>query len=1549
MNNDNGTLNFGTAIDLSGFDEGMNQIAQKAAELGSNVEVESARISELLTKVPTVNLDFVSNAAQTLGTIDSAFAEIDLVVDENKAAIRELEAEYEKLSQIDISGNSGEVDVNAINEQKQAIQENIALRQQVIEESGKIADALAQTEQRIISESEAVATSSTSIREQLGQIGAACEQHEAVLDRLENEYKQLTAKMSKAFMSGDDKEYHALKQKQEALKKEISERKKALTELRNQSNALEEEATKLEKNTQATEKNAQKHVSLRTQIRQVREELVQMEASGQRGTAAYRALQEEAGRLTDMMADATTQANIMAHDQRGFQGVISGLTGMSGAFSAVTGTMSLFAGENEELQKIQTKLQSVMAITMGLQQVQQTLNKDSAFTLVTLNGLKEWWNKLLVIGAGAQAEEAAATTADTAAEVANTGATAANTAAKQANAGATGAATAATGANTAGQVANTGAAAAGTAANIGLAGAFRMVGAAIKSIPIFGWIAAAIGAIIGVVSHFVSKAKEAKEAIKEQNKYLEEGNKAYADAASKISHYQARLDTFNGTKEQEKELVKKLNDEFGTEMGYCKSIAEWKKKLADKSEDYCKAMMAEANASALAAEAAKLYTEALALQDSVKYKTYDTSWFATDEQDERRILGEADTLMKRRQALLDKMEEQTKEAARIRAKADLGGHIDPNSSTKKSGKGSGNTFDPKKAALEQKKAIEAYRDAVKKYINNSEQEITQAIVDAQEEGMIKELNTLALNTARQKQEWQDRLRELAEVKKQAEHDYYMSKKGATEVGWAESARGKMSIEEYKQELLQNEQINEQYQARLTQIEEQAAAARLAIQQKYTDALVSEFGTIEQKSELLTRQWFKRLNEVQRIAPEMMQQAIDAMEKDFENLEISNFKINMNWDGVFGNLGEQSIQALQYNLDKVKDYFEKAKKSMSVQEIKEFQEAISKMETEIASRNPFTAFHKSLKDISAAKDEFINAMNDWKTAQEEQTAAKNAYNEALEAQKTLQEQVNNGELTEDSEAYKNAENALAKAKTDLANATVKANNAEQRTLNARNNLTSAYKTFANNLKGVGGVIKDVGGKAKNLAEALGSDISAGLGKALDFIDEVIGATSDVISAIGDVGKNVAKGVESTVDAAAQGTTAAAAAGATAISTIEKASVILAVISAALQIATAIANLFNNDDEKQEEIEKLQRRIDQLQWELDNSEAVRIRDRHGDAVARLKEIYADVTKEVLRLHGVADDMMRGFRGHIYQLVYSSEIYRKSIQKIADEYAKLSYTADKTLGAEKYKEGRKQIENLAEQQILLQKQINEENSKKKTDHGKIEEWQRQIQENAAEMAKIINEMLEDIIGFTVEDLASELGNAFFDAFKEGEDAAEAWGKKVNDIVGDILKRMMIQKLLEEPLGEIFNRYKKKWFGDDGRFRGFNAVEGSLTDFANELNSMVGSFSSAMNELPDELREMLMGEAERQGVSKGIATASQDSVDENNARLTTIQGHTYTLVQGQEELNRTTNAILERVTGIERNTSEANNKLDAMSKNIRQIKDTTDDIQTRGIKIKA
>lgn len=1446
MKRSDGTLSFGTAIDTSDFDAGIERIEGKVSELTSNVEVETAKISQLLTDVPTLNIDVVSNASQSLSTIETAFAEIDRIRDLNAQGIRELEAEYQRL----------------------------------------------------------------------GEQGAAA--------------------FSKATKAGDD-EYRACQRQQQAIQQVINARKRAISEANKQFDSLVKLEQQYKKEAAAAEKSANSQVSIRTRLRQLREELVMMEASGQRGTAQYRALQEETGKLTDAWADATTQANILAHDQRGMQGLISGISGVAGAFSVAQGTMSLFAGENEDLQKIMVKVQSLMAITIGLQQIQQTLNKDSAFTLVTLNGLKEWWNKLLAIGTGEQTAETAATVANIAAQGANTAATIADTAAQTANNAATNAGTAATASNTAGQILNTGAAKAGTIANIGLAGAFRMLGAAIKSIPVFGWILAAIGALIGVVSHFIGKSKEADKEFEQQQEILKAGREAYAKATMEIEDYNTKLANFNGTKEQEKQLVKELNSKYGEHMGYYKTLAEWKAVLKQKGQKYCEMLMLEAQAQAVLNKYTESYINLLEVQDKAKKGDFD-KWYRGKHGDARA----REKAIKEAQEETDKWEAQykdlQKQVQKIKDENDLNFHIDPSTT--------GKTFDPKKAALTQKKSIEEWKKAVKQYIKDAHSEIADYTIKAMADGQAKELNQIELDTVRKRNAWRDQLRQLAEVRQKAEKDYYLSHKGATEVGWANSKRGKMTTDDYVKELLQDPKIAEEFNHVLTAITEQGERDKAEIRRKYTDALINEYGTVEQRIEKLNREWTKKLSTM---PTEYLHNAIKQMNAEFAALESADFKKSINWESVFGDLGKQSLSTLQYNLDKIKAYFASNKDSMGATEIKDYQEAITKMEDEIASRNPFVALHKSIKDIGNAKSEFIAALQAWREAQDGITTAQQEYNEALAVEQALREQIDLGMLTADSEEYLQAEENLKLAKFRVAEATERSTQAEQRALSARNNITVSYKNFATQLRAIGGVVSDVGGKAQNLASIFSDDVAIGIGKALDTIDAVLDATATVIDAIGDTGKSVSDAMVTTAEASGTAMQSTAQAAATSISTVEKASVILAVISAALQVATAIANLFNDDDAKQKEIENLQRRIDQLQWELDNADAVRLQNNVGDAVQKLRDIYAETTQDVLRLHLTSQQYGNSWTRMIARMRYDSEVYEKSIENIADAYAKVAYTADKALGRKKYDESRKQLENLAEQQILIQKQINNEQSKKKTDHGKIEEWQRQIQEIAQEMASIINKMLEDIIGYTAADLASELGDAFFEAAKQGEDAMEAWHKKVNDIVSDVLQRMLVQKYLEERIGGIFDKYKKQWFGNDGTFKGIDAVIGSMNGFAGELNQVGEEFNAIYQGLSDSLKNYFTGDAEREGTSKGITSESQDSAFERNARLTTIQGHTYTLVQGMNDLNRTGNAVLDKLTGIEKNTSETNEKLDKVDKSIKDVKNMVDEIDRRGLKLRS
>lgn len=461
------------------------------------------------------------------------------------------------------------------------------------------------------------------------------------------------------------------------------------------------------------------------------------------------------------------------------------------------------------------------------------------------------------------------------------------------------------------------------------------------------------------------------------------------------------------------------------------------------------------------------------------------------------------------------------------------------------------------------------------------------------------------------------------------------------------------------------------------------------------------------------------------------------------------------------------------------------------------------------------------------------------------------------------------------------------------------------------------------------------EAEKEFESVGDAVEGTAGKIISSAGQIMTSTLSMINSIITLATTSSTGIQISTTASAK-----------AIQTVEKASVILTIISAAMQVAMAIINLFNKDDEYQEEIERLQERIDQLQWELENTEASRLNE-NIDILKLVKSTYAEVTTEVLKLHSAGMSTWGSFYQIIGKVIYKEEILKKTSQEIAKTYANLEYTVDKALGEKRFDDAKNQLANIAQQQLLIQEQIRNEDAKKKTDHDKIADWERQIIELGEEANKIINDIVEEIMGGSAADLASELGDAFIEAFRAGEDAAEAWGEKVDDIVANVIKRMLVSKYLEEPLGDIFDKYKSKWY-KDGEFAGIDAIMESMNGFANDLNAVGDEFQTIWDSLPDSIKNLItVTDDAREASERGIATASQESVDENNGRLTVIQGHTYTMNENVKLIVLLGDKILEAINIIRANT-EYCKRLDNIDKQISSMRNKLDEIGDDGLRVK-
>lgn len=149
--------------------------------------------------------------------------------------------------------------------------------------------------------------------------------------------------------------------------------------------AIYEEMKRLQEATGKTSLNVGNYSDaakgLTTQIENQTKQLALLRLEGKQGTAEYQQLGKETAILRDAVKDATAEITRMASDTSNLDAVLSFAAGASGGFAAFTGAMELFGSESEEVQEAQKKLQAAIAITTGVQAIQNAVQKQSAIML----------------------------------------------------------------------------------------------------------------------------------------------------------------------------------------------------------------------------------------------------------------------------------------------------------------------------------------------------------------------------------------------------------------------------------------------------------------------------------------------------------------------------------------------------------------------------------------------------------------------------------------------------------------------------------------------------------------------------------------------------------------------------------------------------------------------------------------------------------------------------------------------------------------------------------------------------------------------------------------------------------------------------------------------------------------------------------------------------------------------------------------------------------------------------------------------------------------
>lgn len=1241
-----------------------------------------------------------------------------------------------------------------------------ALEFDIIANNGQINSALAETKRRVQGFTDATVEGGdrmeAAYREAAAQIEAAFKDidtmaaiHSNAIADLEKEYARLGEAAGAAFMKGTakgDEEYRALTAKQQAIKDEIAQRKALLQEVANTADALQKEEQTLNENKAKVEQNAKAKGMLRTQVMNLKNSLAEMEQNGKRNTDEYRAMQAELGRLADAMADANTQAKIMSDDYQNMNTVLEVIGGISGAFSAAQGAVGLFAGENENLQKIMVKVQSLMAITIGLQQVAKTLNKDSYTQLVLVRKAKE----LLTV-----AETKFATALG---------------------------------------ISNVAAKALMATLTLGLS--------------------VAITAAIALISKFISKNREAKKAQEEFNNKVVEAAAEPVTAITELSTAWNRLGNDMAAKNK---FIEDNKDRF-EDLGFSiKTVKEAEDLLVANKSKFIEACLERAKALAVQELAVEKYKEVLKAQQELEAtpKAYvskkGTDGYGVERKgviiEKSRDWKKAEDAVAKAEreynALINQQVEFTAKEREILVS--IGGGAD------KVAEGS-------IEALE--KTISKLRAKYKEATTDKERAELLAKIKEQE-ALLKKMD---LSGTSSKTTQKDPFTEQLEARKKKYTEYY---------NWVNS----------KDEVVRNA-AKAEFAGLLKE-----GSSYLDYLQKQRDQLIKAIGsgtaTKTQAEEL------QKLNNA--IANETKETVLAGFEKELKEqlsgarsiLEMVNIleekRKALTGDGSDLDKGKSDIIKKQQEdveqkakdrtkalLSEYADYLGKkiTFEANYAENSRLLNEQLAKAKTDDERRIALEALANLEKERkkyakSSGNEDYDALVEEYKTYQQKCADISAQYDEKI----ALATQQNNEELVAKLQEAKN------KALSSAALQELTDSGAWEQLFGNLDDLTTAQ---------IQALIDKIEAQKAQLGVELNpQDLDVVLSKLREAKDEI--QTRNPFKALSTALKDYKKDASK------------------------------ANLSEVFKGVGATADLVKGS------FDAVTGAIEKMGGSMDDETQAILGDVGGivDGIGQMAQGYATMNpgQMIQGAVGMLTSVFDLFNSRDRKAERAIKKHAAAVEELERDYKALEHAVDKALGESVYDNQKALINNMREQRAHLRAMWEAEESKKKTDSGKVNQYKEQYEELGRQIEDTMAEITESVTQTSAKDLATQLSDAIAEAYSDGfnsDKVKSAIEKVTNQVLGNAVKNALKKQLLEQQLQNAVKQLQHDMgFNDEGggSFDGLTPEEQQR--FKDRVNSIAQGYAEALKLYEDLFKDLDDNGDPTTSLSGAIKGASQESID--------------------------------------------------------------------------
>lgn len=1267
--------------------------------------------------------------------------------------------------------------------------------------------------------------------------------NKASLAKLQEEYKRLSSEAAKAFSEARDADYRRYIEAAKNIQSEITLREKLINEAQASADQLLQEEKALKKQKETAEKNVSTQISLRTQLRNVREELALLEANGQRGTEAFKKLQQEAGRLTDAIGDATTQARIFSHDNRGLQGMISGLSGVVGAFSAAQGAVALFAGENEDLQKVMLKVQSLMSITIGLQQVANTINKDSAFMLTTVAKAKELLaaatNKLTIaLGGSTIAAKALMATLTLGLSVAITVIIAAlsKLQSKQAEAKkaqeefnkkvseAAGKPIAAYRALQTEWISLSGSLKEREKWVQDNADNFKELGFSVRDAK------EAEELLVSNSSKFVeammlrAKAAATSElAIEKYKAVIEAQNKLDATPKAYVSKKGTYTDGYgvkrkgtvlekSDTWKEAEEALTKAEAEYNKLINLQVSFTQQEKQILAQIGNQAGKIIA-GSVEAAEKELARLQElykkagsdkERASLKKQIEAQQKEVNRISLSSGSKKEKDPYLEMLTKRKEKYADYLKWVTSkdETLRMAANTEFAtllkegtSYLDylENKRADIQAKATKTTTDLKNLSTLNNEIAKTTKETV---ISDFDKKLQEELAACQTIGARldlleqrrKELSGDNSDVDNAKKDIiddakKDTLQQAKEETKQLLREYagYLSDKLDFEESYAWKKQA-ITDKLAKATTSKDKQVAE---AALAALEKKRAEySKLTGNEQY-DQLLQQYKTYQQQQTEIMKTYAAQRVEAEKQGNIAMIAQINAKEQaELSKLAASRLMASESWNQLFSDLSTLTTNTINKLITDINS----KKVSLSAQfnpaDLKAINDQLEKAKDELHERNPFLALKDSLAELRAAMkaDKLLESDDPFVKSLEERKKQYQAYTDTINSGDEILAGAAKeafAELLSEGSSYVDYLRRKI-AELNKQKATIKLTVEGEEQLAVLNAALSKEE----------GTTKSVSAAFKESFKSIGSSI-----------DLVSGAFDSVVSGIKKMGVSMDEETDAILGDIGGMLEGAGqfAAGYASMNPVQ-------MVSGAVGFLSSAFDLFNTRDRKAEKSIK----------------------KHQEAVTKL--------------------------GYAYNA--------------------LEHAVDSALGETVYQNQNAMIQNLRAQQNEIQGMINDEISKKKTDWGRVDEFREQYAEAGRQIEDLIKEITESITQTSATELADELANALVEAFEGGENAAKAFGEVANDVIKNAVVNALKLQFLEQPLQKAIKQLQKDMGFDEegnGSFNGLTETEQAR--FKQAIQAAGANFAAAMDMYKDLFEQL--DEDDPSTLSGAIKGASQESID--------------------------------------------------------------------------